>query len=217
MKSSLLKRLSQRYLLPHLAGVGIQRNLLYCEGIRCLLRGCVVESSSFDSNRFTVEAFVQPLYVPQESVVLTFGKRLGGGSGRRWSFDPSAETAIMADVLRAIQAEAVPLWQRFQTPKDLADHGLEFAGAPSSERVDEVIAYSRLASGNYELAYEDLTRLEARLRDLPSSTEWIDEMIRRIELLRSKLPSDLDGVKRLLQEWRDQTLRNIGLFHLSAK
>ena len=146
MKSSLLKRLSQRYLLPHLAGVGIQRNLLYCEGIRCLLRGCVVESSSFDSNRFTVEAFVQPLYVPQESVVLTFGKRLGGGSGRRWSFDPSAETAIMADVLRAIQAEV-------ETPegKKYSDNA-----APSVDAPRYVEAFPPLAEAKADWIKEDL-------------------------------------------------------------
>jgi hypothetical protein len=54
----------------------IYRNLLYRNSVDGVLTGFYFEKSSSQSNGIYIWSFAQPLFIPNDSVVLTFGRRI---------------------------------------------------------------------------------------------------------------------------------------------
>src|SRR5262245_24785188 len=77
-----------------------------------ILCGVLFESSAFSKGAFCVDIFVQPLYVPSEHLVLTFGMRVPG----QWEYDASVVDELAPRVLRAVRDQALPFHQTHSTP-----------------------------------------------------------------------------------------------------
>lgn len=157
--------------------------------IGSVLRGFCLEDSS-DPYRVYVWAFVQPLCVPSQTVVLSLGKRLGGGS-RTWT---------VADVEGAASA--------------ILDAGVEYFGSISSlaalarwkvldartdEYAREARAFSLLGSGQYN---EGLRALRAFAASLPADgPSWMVETKARAEELARTAATDGGGAQKRLRDW----------------
>ncbi|MBI1923914.1 hypothetical protein HYR99_06650 [Candidatus Poribacteria bacterium] len=212
MKSRQFEVLSHKYLLPHLSGYGSKGPLLFVQPLKYLLRGFCFESSGFDPSAFYVWAFVQPLYVPSAVISLTFGKRLGGGAGHRWKITGDTENDVMNEVLASIKTEAIPIVEgMFESPVKLANKAVAFTHAPQDAYVVETVAYSFILAGEYSKALEALDHLQMILENVDGSLSWPCEMLHRASYLRSTLVRDAQEAIEVLDQWTEQTVKNLCL------
>jgi hypothetical protein len=211
MTGKRLASLFKRYLRAGLPQMEQRGSLVYRRPIGDLLCGCHFESSGFGRDRFVLHAFVQPLYVPAQTVVLSFGRRLGERGERWFDLGEQPEAEVMGEVLRLIQMEVVQLCARFRGPFDFADHGAELASNPRDPYFLEAVAYSHALAGGYDRASAEIARLLAGLQSKDELLPWEREMIRRNQQLDARLRDCPEGAVADLRGWRDETLRAIGL------
>lgn len=211
MTGKRLAALFGRYLKAHLPGMEQRGSLIYRRPVADLLCGCHVESSGFSGDRFVLHAFVQPLYVPAQSVVLSFGRRLGGRGERWFNLSDEAEAQAMAEVLRLIRSDVLPLCARFREPADFARYGGELVSNRRDPHFVEAVAYSYALAGEYAQARDHLMRLLIHLQNRGDLLPYEREMIRRNQQLDARLRERPDEALADLRTWRDQTLQAIGL------
>lgn len=214
MKSSEIKRLSTKYLLPHLPEYLVKGSLLYAQPVEQLLRGFVFESSGFDRTAFYVWVFVYPLYVPAPDIPLTFGERLGGGA-KRWRPIAGQEGQVMGEILLEMRSKGLPFLDQVRTPADLASVASAKApSAPNNPHILEAEAYSLILAGRYRDARMVLERVEQLARDLLKANAtalWLEEVGARAKLIREKLARSPDEAITLLDQWRLEMLTKLGL------
>lgn len=175
------------------------RALLVVTPIGRILRGFCIENSS-DARRVYLWAFVQALFVPSATVVLTLGRRLGGGS-RTWS---SAEVEAAASALRA---EGEAFYGAIASPQALASWHL--LGDRRDEHAQEVRAFALVAAGHY---VDGARALRAFARGLPAAgPAWSSEMGARAEVLAQAAETDGDAAQTRLRAWEASTRAAIGV------
>ena len=217
MKGREFERLIKKHLLPHLPGFKVKKAELFIYPINYLLRAFSFESSQFDPNNFTIEVFVQPLYIPQDFISFNIGSRLAMVAGlgdRWWKYSPEEETFIMNEILSLMQQYGVPFLQRIQTPMDLVEEiKREF---PKEDYPDsyynEIIAFSFILSEKFKDALQELNRLIYILKEFPELEEWQLDRMKRAETLRDMLKKNKkQEAIQLLKEWTVYTARNLRL------
>jgi len=192
-----------RTLLPNLPGFAVKGCLLFARPVRHLLRGACFDDSSFDTNLFFVHAFVQPLYVPFDTVALNLGWRLGGAAHRWDAKDPE-----LIDKLRdGMRGAVMPFLLQVSTPLDLVETArrLNWLG---DVRVRESVAYSLARAGN---AGEAMEALEDLVKGIDPTSEWQRQMADQAEGLRNLLDKDPAGAQSQLDEWENQTIHHLRL------
>lgn len=217
MKTRELMRLVRQYVVPSLEGFRIHRSLLYVHPVEMVLRGFDWQCSYMDPCAFTVEVFAQPLYVPSDCVVYTFGNRLSWLKHRRdlwWRLDcegRSSYEAIFEEIVGHIFDVGLPFLRRLWTPEDFVRHGASASGVPRDPHVCEVIAYSRVLIGDYGKAARELKRLHDELVREQEVYPWMREVAERAAYLLKLLHQSPDGAVRQLHAWRDWTLKQLRL------
>jgi hypothetical protein len=73
MKARDVEKLAREHVLPVLPGFDARGALTYRRPVEHLLYGLAFETSAFGASRIEVIAFVQPLFVPDGSVVMNIG------------------------------------------------------------------------------------------------------------------------------------------------
>lgn len=175
------------------------RKLLIVSPVGRILRGFCIEDSS-DTRRVYVWAFVQPLFVPSATVVLSLGRRLGGGS-RTWS---SAEVEAAASALRA---EGDAFFGAIASPQALASWDL--LGDRRDEHAREVRGFALVAAERY---VDGARSLRAFARGLPAAgPAWMSEMGARAEVLAHAAETDGDAAQARLRAWEASTRAAIGV------
>lgn len=174
------------------AGSGLQSirdRMIVATPIGSVLRGFYLEDSS-DPHRVYLWAFVQPLFVPRTTVVLSLGERLGGGS-RTWSVaDAEGATSALLD-------EGEKFFGPVSSPESLARWKL--IEARSDEYAREAKAYALVASGQYD---EGSQALRAFAASLPAAgPNWMSEMSVRAEDLARAAETDREAAQRRLRKW----------------
>jgi hypothetical protein len=125
MKATLVNRLSKQYLLSDLPSFSIKGHLLYSLESDYLLHGICFESSSFSSTSFTIEVFVQPLFIPSEYIYFSFGNRLGSmekGYDYWWEYSTEDEETIMDDIKSIINSKGKEFFKQCKSLKGLILH-----------------------------------------------------------------------------------------------
>jgi len=158
-----------------------------------LLRGIYLEDTS-DPHRVYVWAFVQPLFVPSTTVVLSLGRRLGNGS-RTWAVDDADAAAAAA------RDEGMPFFEPVDSAQALWSLG--FLDGRSDEYSREVRAYSLVASGQL---YEGAQALRELARSLAGGTAWMIEMRKRAEQLATLAETNPTAADALLATWESETV-----------
>jgi hypothetical protein len=217
VKRAEVHRLVRTYLLPELPGFAVHSRLLFHTRIEYLLRGFCFEPSGFESGGFYVWVFVQPLYIPSDNVLLTYGDRLGGGS-MFWKPIGVDESSVMRALLEAMGKEGLPVLERIKTPS-------AFAAWRSTEPIHrrgmnrlEAQASALILAGNHRQGAELLDEIERRMPEirrenirLQLDRPWVEEIANRARTLRAKLDVDLADAIKQLTEWRDYTIQQLKL------
>jgi len=217
MKTQLINRLSKKYLFPNLPLYKSKGHLIYHKDIAHLLRGFYFESSAFDKDLFTIEVFVQPLFIPITYFTLTFGNRLGTLSKGRdiwWKYDESKEEELMGEILPMITSFGVPfLEDRNQLEKFMLKYGK--VGLGDNPHIVEGICYTHVLLGDYPKAKIMLSSFNKVLKkeiEKSPKTAWLVDMKDRTQLIFDFLENqDLVSAKEQLDEWRNYSVEKLGI------
>lgn len=167
-----------------------------------VLRGIVLEGSAADPNGVYLWKFVQPLYVPTTTIVLSLGDRLGGGC-KTWSADEAEAAAAI------VREEGVPFFAPMATPEDLASW--TFLDGRPDEYGQQAKAYSLIAAERFIEGIRSLRALADSLRSEEGEEEipWIVDTRERAERLAALAESNPAAARELLAEWEAQTVSEL--------
>jgi hypothetical protein len=171
-----------------------------------LLRGFCCDGSGFDRTKFTVYMFVLPLYVPTSHLYFLFGHRLKDDRGCEIWWDLN-NAKCAEDLLARVQAQGMPFLNRIDSPARLLEIARELP-ATQEGRKWETVAYSLLMLDDYAGARDGLDHL---LAALDTAIPWQAEMMERALHLKQELSSDGRRAKRLLEQWEQVSMENLGL------
>lgn len=194
-----------KQLLPAMPGFAIKGPLMFLPPVDHTLRGLCFESHSHEARFFYVQMFFQLLCVPTNHVVFTFGKRLGGGNGKRWDAD---DPSLGAGLTSAIQKEALPFLAALRTPKDTAAAARLLTGESKNPNLHQAIAYALARAGETTAATDELDNL---LSLSSSAVAWERDIASRAQMLRAKLVENPADAQQQLETWESETAKNLGL------
>jgi hypothetical protein len=160
-----------------------------------ILRGVCLEGS-IDPDGVYLNVFVQPLYVPATTVVLSLGERLGGGC-RTWSVEQADAAAV------AVRDEGLPFFGPISSAEALANWA--YLDEHSDARSLEVKAYSLVASGRLAEGIQALRKLAESLSG-EEELEWIIEVRKQAEHLADLAETNPTAAHELLAKWESETV-----------
>jgi hypothetical protein len=196
-----------RKLLPHLPGFAVKGRLLFLCPIHHLLRGLSLSPSGFDKSTFYVECFIQPLYVPKEYIVLSVGKRLGGGG---WDYRPDTESELINRLLVVIAQEGVPFLRSAESPLQYAELASQTSG-PNNPHVLQAKAYALVLADRPAEALEVLARLRESINNSTDTRDWLQDILRQANEFEELLIQSPEKAKEQLHKWEAYTLNNLRL------
>jgi hypothetical protein len=186
--------------------------MAYDPDLSSLLRGYYFDISGFDKSRFTVHAFVQPLYVLFPSIALSYGGRLGtlrGNQERWWSLAKQDEGTVMSEVCALVEAEGEPFLSRVRDPKAL----IEYVSLRSELTIEDrqTLAYSLAWLGDRQPAIATLRALISAIEATIQKPPWMKAMLTEALTLLAAVEADSGQAHALLHSWRNETVKNIGI------
>jgi hypothetical protein len=209
MNDSELKRFLLKYIKPTLTEDFVfSNNILHKKTETGFLKGFCFEKSGNNKEGFYLWCFVQPLYVPSEDLILTFGERIKNKKDEFWQIDKGNENAIkeiFADLNKKIKGEGISYLEETGKPEKFC--AFFNKQKKNNIRIWEAIVYTKLYN-ELSKAEEETDMFIAELGKQNNTINWIRNIKFNLELLLSK---DLTGRKRLMKEWECETLRNLKL------
>lgn len=194
------ERYARGSLLGHLPkGFAARRRLVVKVSDDALLSGVLCEPSGFSADRYYVNVFVQPLYVPSGHLVLDFGQRVGGGS-RSWTKADLDDSTLA----QAILGTATGVFSRLCEPAKLAT-----AAEADLQNVHhaEVAGRSWFVAGDLSRAIKALT-VGAETHD---DREWALAIGQRCEAFADLAQTDPAQATAELQRTIKETKAALGL------
>ncbi len=212
-----LMQLIDKYIRHKMPDFNIRINLLYSTPINLILQGFYFQPFYLDHpEAFTVWVFVQPLYVPADCIMLNYGARLDWlmhNERFRWLWGneiQELEEPIFLEVLRCIQEVGIPFLKKLGTPADFVRNVRRTVLRRDDVHVQEAIAYSLVLTEKYAQALRALDRLNHLLQN-EKEHRWKTVVAERVTQLRQRLVHNPQEAVELLHEWRNATLKSLGL------
>lgn len=208
------QKIAIKHLLPSLDGFGVKGRLLFAEPLEYFIRGFHCEPSAFSRQEFCIELFVQPLFVPEDSIVFSLGGRLGsirGSQERWWTYSEAKEASIMRDVLHLMKREGPEVLDKFKTLQDFVQNAIDRRTNPHSPYPPEMVAYGAVLLGDTKLAHNMFDRLEGLLHPEQEYCEYHAEIRDRARSVREAFACDPREAVAILHRWREQTAANLKL------
>ena len=174
--------------------------------IEDILRG-VYFFASADADRFYLNEFFLPLFVPNDAVHSTFGERIGNALNWRVS-NPNLAT----DLTAAIQDVATPFLNNVSSLNGVLNYLNERieSGRPRvNSHLLEALAYTLIKCGDYSSALEALAEQKQRLEG--DTIPWVAAQYARTKLIEEKLLQSPEAALQQLDIWKAETIRNLKL------
>jgi hypothetical protein len=214
MKKRACEKLA-RALLPYLPGYTYERkpNAIFQVPVGNVFRGMIFDSSAFSATAFYPEVFAQPLYVPSDSFILTFGKRLLGN----WEYEPGQEESLARRLLESMEREsAFKLLEDLSSADKMAVNLIRYHSNPNDPYLQQAIAYSIAVCGRFDEALRWLDKCRATLQEMQSrdpDIKWHGIVLAEVTEFRELVASNPEAAKKQLDEWTEYTRVNLGLPH----
>jgi hypothetical protein len=217
VKGRTVERLARKHLLPVLPGFVANRSLVYRCPFGYLLHGISVDTSSFASSRIFVTSFVQPLFVPIDSVTYTVGFRLGDDF---WDVDEDNPDPTFAAIAEAARDAALPFFEELTDldqfcqliPKwaTAEPRKLLSLGSLDDPVVTEALAFAEILRGHKD---KGVGLLEQTMASEREGGEYADEerIANAHQVLDAVNDLGLEAGQALLEEWRGQTIQSLRL------
>lgn len=208
MTSAELSKIVKKHLIPSIGNeYTLKKNILYRTPVKDIILGFCFEGLANDKNGFYVWAFAQPLYVPAEDFVLTFGIRLSNGKikGERWEFSRAAfeELAVL------IKTEGLNYLDKISDPENFYKYFKK--DKSGSIRIMEAVVYSGFYCDNPK-SNDDALILINQIREKEDvSIPWISEIQENVEKLLNARKKSKDEAHSILMDWEKQSFENLGI------
>ena len=179
-----------------------------------VLSGFLLDLSGLERGTFYLTAFAQPLYVLQDYLFLTYGKRLE--RSKRWKINDQNETEVAGRVLEAVRSEGCSFLEVVNSVKKLAELAERKPGTrenpfqwhPDDPNVIEARAYSWMLVENERKAKRDLLYLT---QIYVPKYDWEKELQGRAVTVLRALEQGTEIGQALLRDWAKQSAAGIGL------
>jgi hypothetical protein len=206
MKKTAFQRFALKHVVPQMAHFTVQGNLIYQMPVGEVLRAFLFDSSSHDPQTFNPTAFVQPLYVPADHIVMNLGERLPGV----WKLRELDDLTLGKRLVETMKQHGVPLFDALGTPKKIADHCEEYAQSKDYYR-KQACAYSLVLVGETQKALIFLDELLTMLTDIGGFQKWALSVYDQVASLRDLLVQDPSEAGRCLARWAAETGQKLDL------
>ncbi|MFM9837593.1 MAG: hypothetical protein ACKVOQ_04970 [Cyclobacteriaceae bacterium] len=206
MTNSELSKMIKKYLIPLLGDqYSIKNNIVYKTPVSDILLGFCFERTANDKSAFYLSVFAQPLYVPSEDFILTFGIRLNRRKTKSEKWDSSKE--VFEELASVVKTEGLGFLENVSKP----DKFCEFLkkDKSGSVRVTEAMVYSEFYCEMPE-ADKDAMFLLKHIREKEDlSIGWIKEIQDNTERLLMSKKNSKEKTQAILQEWKDSSIKNL--------
>lgn len=176
-----------------------------------VFRGMIFDSSGFSATAFYPEVFSQPLYVPQDSFILTFGVRLPGN----WEYEEGQEDVLASKLIQSMKREgALKLWDDLSSPEQLTKNLSKYHSNSNDPYLQQAIGYSFAVCCQFAEALRWLDKCGATLRQMQRrdpEIKWFGPLLDEVTKLRDLVASDPAAAKRQFDEWTESTRSSLGL------
>lgn len=218
MKAANWRKLAQQYLIPSLTELRLAGATMVYGEIGWILHALVVDTSSFNGTRIRLSALNQPLYVPIEGMILTYGEVLRHPKLRHewWNTTPETEEALAESIKEAIQMQAGVVYANAETPAGLAAYSERRYPDSADSPYIEIEAYSWALAANVPKFMKAVERLNRSVASQPETVTWGKPILDRARLVGHAVEAGPDAVQRLLGEWRDNSIRKYKLQKLTT-
>jgi hypothetical protein len=159
-----------------------------------------------------VYVFVQPLYIPEDTLVFSFGKRLEYGFGplclyESWDLSPGKWEATLPVVLKSMIRYGLPFLRK-RDSIELFVRNLKYGVRVENTFFDrEALAYSLARLERYR---EAAWRLKSLIRSIKPDDPWYNARENAVQLLTA-IQTSPDRAQELLDRWTEQTSRHLHL------
>lgn len=214
MNTKSLESLIRNHLRPALKGFQTHRKLLYRVPPSPLVRGFYLTVSRHPPEAFAVWVFIQPCYIPSETLWFNMGKRLGtisGGAEKWWEIEtPGHAGEIMRDVLSLIEKEGLPYLNERDSLQDVVRVYGPLAREPNATLM-ETVSGALVLLGDDKRATRLIDKLVATCDKHMSKSPFLaDTQVRAKELNEALLRNPTEA-RQLLHDRISMTLTNLGL------
>lgn len=185
-----------------------------------MLQGIYFDSSSFSKQLFYPTVFVQPLFVPKDHMLFTYGGRLSGRQGRGWELADDNQAEVLQDLKRSIQTQAMPFLERIQEPIDLAigtEHyppelPEQFRWPSNDINVLEAATYAWFLSSDRKRSLRAIEKIQSQFLVEKYDTNWAQDLLDRVTAFKElvKTNDHRSAIERL-STFRLQTANALGL------
>lgn len=214
MKNAEFERLAKRYILPDLPGFTVKGKLIFEAPIGLILNGIIFQPSGWDKEKFRVEVFIQPLYIPYDSIIFLFGYDLcslrNKVFGQHWWKVDAGINIVMTEILQRILADCLDWFGHFTSPVSVVNNNINTV-APTDPHLLRAIAYSWIMCDNRMKADETIGVLLDKLYSYDPSDEWVNATIKEVSSIRELLLVDSVKAKEQLLVYRKYTIEKLRL------
>jgi hypothetical protein len=187
MTNSELRKLISKYIDPNVKkDLILHGNLLYQIPVSDFLKGFCFEQSGYDKEGFYLWCFIQPLYIPSENLVLTYGKRLSINKVEWWGIDKDDEIKTkdtFENINSILKAEGLPYIEELGNRENFYTFCKEHK--KTNVRIWEALVYTGFFNKIIE-AGKEAEMFINHLKESDTSIPWLRELAENLRILLSK-------------------------------
>ena len=193
--------------LPEFASNG--KRLIFIAPVGNVLRGFAFEGQAYSREEFYFVCFYMPVVSPSDHLNLSYGYRLKSGDGFSWR---ASRDDAPRSLLKAINNGPLTWLRDIRSEQDAIDAIFEQSRLGKNEsdpNFQQDIVCLQIISGQFEKANALISKIIDE--EEGSDSKWILRIVERMKGLRFKLREDPQSAVRQVGDWRDYTLRSLGL------
>ena len=183
--------------------------LVFQKPLKHFLRGLCFDGSSFSKDRFYIQVFAMPLYVPHDHIAFTLGNRIRCGRSEGWD---NHSGSLLVDLKIAFHQQAEP-W--------LADHDelskcVDKLSSQGDGNPNHAIAaaFGELLLGKTSKA---MRSIESLIQRVDRTVKWQQVIAEQAQHIEGLVRESEIKAREQLEAWEQETLRALKLSPMAAK
>lgn len=207
MNNTEIKKLVNISLRPIIEkGFTYKKNVLYMKPLEELLVGFYFEKSGFNKDSLYIWSFVQPLYVPNENIILTFGKRL---REKEWAIKNNPNLNSDLNLIRQLIEEEI---SSFITAVDTP---IKFFKYYEDKCINLKMIESLVYTSLY-IKHKDsqliLNKFIDHLKHQDLTINWVNELLNNMLFLKN-IQDSKNKLDNLFKNNIEETVKSLGLLN----
>lgn len=215
MKGKIVSRLFRNYIEKEFSEFKNKGGLIYHQNLDFFLKGLWFESSAFSGTSFTIQVFIQPLYIPFDDYIFNLGDRLGHLRNRHdrwWDYSRDNEIEIMEDISDRIKRDAIPFFNKMQSTSDLLNFIRRDIHPNKDTYKYEVFINSLILLTNYKKAKKVILPFLKSIKKDFKTRSYLQDIYTRVEYLLILLDhKEFQSANKLIQSYQNNTIAALKL------